>query len=152
MDRTSVGRKRVVLVDSNPLQWRWLQGTDPDLDAAVYDDFVPAREALLNDPPDFLITNLRLGAYNGLHLVYLALASNPQTRAITYGSMADLSLIREAQEIGAFFESPERVTHALLSYLHAPLPMRDRRAPKDIDRRSEYRGGRRLADLALHAS
>src|ERR1700720_2366972 len=33
-------------------------------------DFVTARKRLLEDPPDLLVTNLRLEAYNGLHLVY----------------------------------------------------------------------------------
>ena len=35
-------------------------------------DFSTARERLLNQPPDLLVTNVRLHEYNGLHLVHLA--------------------------------------------------------------------------------
>ena len=103
----------------------------------------------MRSPPDFLVTPLRLGAYNGLHLIYLAKANRQVTRSICYSIFTDLPLIKEAQEIGAFYEAPARVPFALLSYLRTVLPPRDRRQPREGDRRKEFRGGRRSADVAV---
>src|SRR6476646_735687 len=38
-------------------------------------DFVTARAHMYSKPYDWLVTDTRLGAFNGLHLVYLAQAS-----------------------------------------------------------------------------
>jgi DNA-binding NtrC family response regulator len=115
-------------------------------------DFPRARKTLLSEePPALLVTNLRLGAYNGLHLVFLAKTSRAGTASIVYAEPMDLGLAREAQRIGAFVESKARVVHALKSYLTAVLPPRDRRSPDSFDRRRTFRGGRRAADGAALA-
>jgi hypothetical protein len=107
-------------------------------------DFGAGRMRLLRDRPDLLVTNLRLDAYNGLHLVYLA--PRP-TRSIVYMDREDRFLLREAQQAGAFIESPQRLPLALASYLDAVLPTRDRRDPTVFDRRHSFRPGRRAADV-----
>lgn len=107
-------------------------------------DFRAARARLVTRPPDLLITNLRLEQYNGLHLV--CLTAGTQTRSIVYSTHHDLVLAREAQNIGAFYERTERLTRALASYVHAALPVRDRRNLIVLDRRSVPRGGRRCSD------
>ena len=110
-------------------------------------DFAAGRTRLLSDHPDRLVTNLRLQAYNGLHLVYLA---SPPTRSIVYTDhVGDRLLLREAQQVGAFVESPQRLPLALVSYLNAVLSPRDRRDPTLFDRRQAVRGGRRAADMIL---
>jgi hypothetical protein len=114
-------------------------------------DFPTARKVLLAEEPALLVTNLRLGAYNGLHLVFLATTSRTGTSSIVYAEPMDLGLAREAQRIGAFVESKSRVIHALKSYLSAALPPRDRRSPDGFDRRRTFRGGRRAADGAALA-
>ena len=106
--------------------------------------FAGARERLLIRPPDLLITNLRLHAYNGLHLVHL---SKAPTRAIVYMDPADPMLLVEAQRVGAFTEAPSRLMGAAQAYLTAALPQHDRRAVDRYDRRATPRGGRRAADL-----
>lgn len=106
--------------------------------------FAGARERLLTDPPDLVVTNLRLHAYNGLHLVHL---SKPPTRAIVYMDPPDPILLSEAQRAGAFIESPVRLLGAAQSYVAASLPARDRRRVDIFDRRAAPRGGRRAADL-----
>jgi DNA-binding NtrC family response regulator len=106
-------------------------------------DFQAARARLLIEPPDLLITNIRLREYNGIHLVMLAPAS---TRSVVYMDPEDLVLLREAQKAGAFVESPERLVLALPSYVGSALRMRDRRDLQRFDRRSTARGGRRAAD------
>src|SRR5256885_3270187 len=95
-------RKRLLLVESNHDRLamlaqasRWVATVDS------YSDFAAARRRLLADPPDLLVTNIRLGAYNGLHLVHLAAASGFATRTIVYTDAPDPVLLREAQEAGA---------------------------------------------------
>jgi DNA-binding NtrC family response regulator len=114
-------------------------------------DFAQARRRLGATPFDFLVTNLRLGAYNGLHLVYLAASFNRGlTRAIVYSNELDVGIAREVQLAGAFYELRTSLPAALHSYLRAPLlPPRDRRNPAIRDRRAQFRGGRRGSDLPL---
>jgi hypothetical protein len=95
---------------------------------------------------DWLVCNLRLDAYNGLHLVHLAAAAGLPTKSLVYGERRDVSLAREAQRIGAFYESRDHLPHALLAYVQGQLPRTDRRDPIAADRRSFFRGGRRAAD------
>jgi hypothetical protein len=111
-------------------------------------DFHAARARVLLEPPDLLVTNVRLREYNGIHLVMLASAS---TRSIVYMDPEDLVLLREAQRVGAFVESPERLIRSLPSYVGAALRIRDRRELLRFDRRSIARGGRRAADAYLPA-
>ena len=120
-------------------------------DVEGYCDFSAARARFLAQPADFLVTNLRLRAYNGLHLVYLAatLASAAGTRSIVYDEQSDISLLREAQSAGAFVDSANRLYHALPAYVTSTLPTRDRRDVRLADRRLTFRGGRRAADVAV---
>jgi hypothetical protein len=111
-------------------------------------DFHAARARLLLEPPEVLITNVRLREYNGIHLVMLASAS---TRSVVYMDPEDLVLLREAQRLGAFVESPERLLRSLPSYVGAALRLRDRRDLLRFDRRSTARGGRRAADAHVPA-
>ncbi len=106
--------------------------------------FAGARERLLANPPDRLVTNLRLHAYNGLHLVHLL---KPPTRAIVYMDPPDPILLSEAQRVGAFTESQERLLTSAQAYVGAQLPDWDRRRAGIYDRRAAPRGGRRAADL-----
>lgn len=109
-------------------------------------DFRAARARVLSRPPDFLVTNLRLREYNGLHLVLLAASRG--TRCIVYAATEDLALAREAQSLGAFYEPLARLPAALRSYVSATLPPRDRRNVAVRDRRLVFRGGRRSTDLS----
>ena len=108
------------------------------------EEFRAARARLLSNPPDLLVTNLRLQDYNGLHLVIL---SPSATRCIVYALEDDLVLAREAQGAGAFYERQRRLPFAISSYLHTILPPRDRRDLRVLDRRRSFRGGRRGTDL-----
>jgi hypothetical protein len=112
-------------------------------DVEVCTDFRNARARLLHKPPDLLITNLRLGAYNGLHLVHLAAAT--RTRCIVFSTHDDLGLAREVQAAGAFFELPVRLPQVLESYVNATLPHHDRRNITMLGQ-LPCRGGRRCTD------
>ena len=50
---------------------------------------------LMHGPVGLLVTNLRLGAFNGLHLVYLAALGATHSRAVVYTEHADGGLGRE---------------------------------------------------------
>jgi hypothetical protein len=108
-----------------------------------------ARTRLERGLFDFLVTNIRLNAYNGLHLVYLRLPVQGATRAIVYTDKHDPGCGRQVQRAGAFYETRERLPVTLAAYLHGTLPDRDRRDPAIPDRRGRCRGGRRCWDLHL---
>lgn len=142
--------QRVLLVEPDPTRWPELrQAGRGGFAIEICGDFTEARHSLMNRPPPLLVTNLRLGAYNGLHLVYLIAANKYATRTVVYSSHQDLALIEEAQSIGAFYEPSHRLVNALPGYVHASLPKFDRRSPSAGDRRRLFRGGRRSADIAL---
>jgi DNA-binding NtrC family response regulator len=109
-------------------------------------DFAGARARLLARPPDLLVTNNRLGAYNGLHLAYLAAAVALPTRVVVYGDADRVALARDTQLAGAFYVPGELIAMALPAYLDAELPPQDRRDAEHADRRKEFRGGRRATD------
>jgi hypothetical protein len=110
-------------------------------------DFHSARK-LIERGPSFLITNIQLAAYNGLHLVHIAAQSQLQTRCIVYSDEIDRFLFREAQNLRAFCETRARLVQALSAYCGATLPVRDRRDVQQWDRRAQRRGGRRAADFS----
>ena len=111
-------------------------------------DFTAARHELYALPSGSPGANLRLGAFNGIHLAYLAKINNPETRVMIYGE-GDRMLAAEVQSAGAFYERAAFVLYALAGFLRAPLPDRDRRAVDATDRRQLFRGGRRTTDLQI---
>lgn len=119
------------------------------------DRFETARECLDVARYDLIVANLRLGAYNGLHLVYLARISGAATHAVVYDVGPDLGLARAVQQAGAMYERKHRLAITLPTYVGANLPATDRRNPAGPERRAVLRGGRRRWDrhvLAVGAS
>ena len=146
-------RTRVLLVEPDGAALSTLRSAASliaDIEACA--DFVSARVRAVSGEFDFLVTNLRLEAYNGLHLVYLALSARSTTRSIVYTDRREPQLAREVQEAGAFYELRDRLPYALHRYLRSPLPPADRRDPALWDRRGVFRGGRRSSDLPLLAA
>lgn len=150
--RAWTGSERVLLVEPDDARRAHLRDAvraiaDIDGDA----DFIDARMHLISRPYDWLVTNIRLGAHNGLHLVHLAGTLRRRTRSLAYDDQRDLWLAREAQRVGAFYESADRLDRVLPAYLRGALPPQDRRNPADPERRVRSRGGRRCTD-SLSAS
>jgi DNA-binding NtrC family response regulator len=109
--------------------------------------FSVAREHLLSNPYDWVMTNIRLAAYNGLHLMHLAAAPSLPARFVVYADQQDVLLAREAQRAGAFYEGRDQVHRALAAYLRGSLPPYDRRNAQVRDRRRfKLRDGRRCTD------
>ena len=65
--------------------------------------FEEAKRWLRFAPPDLLMTDVRLGAYNGLHLVIRARAEHPGMLAIVVDADHDPVLEREANDAGATY-------------------------------------------------
>ena len=68
--------------------------------ASTYDQ---AKQGLLCAPPDLLVTDVRLGAYNGLHLVVRAHSDHPSMPAIVLDVHHDRVLESETQNAGAVY-------------------------------------------------
>jgi DNA-binding NtrC family response regulator len=95
----------VLVVDSNPAD---LSSTVSLLQAAGYRvaaaaAFEEAKLLLESESPDLLITDLRLGPYNGLHLILRSRADHPAMAAIVMTRFSDPVLEAEAQRQHAGF-------------------------------------------------
>ena len=140
---------RILLVDPRPQYVRRLQiGLADVANVQTSTDFRSARAIILSDPPNILVTNLRLQAYNGLHLVHLTALLETGTRSIVFADTPEPWLMREVQASGAFFERSATLPTALASYIGALLPSHERRDVTVPNRRRVFRGGRRSIDLA----
>jgi CheY-like chemotaxis protein len=147
---TMDARKRVLLVETDPGFLSLLeQVAGPLSDVDAFDDFQSARNALMAGGYDLILTNIRLGAHNGLHLMYLARAAGFPARIVAYSDPIDPLLAREVQRSGGFYEAMIRLPYSLPAYVAGELPQQDRREPAIVDRRRSYRGGRRRSDVPL---
>ncbi len=108
--------------------------------------FEAARRDILALPFAFIATNLRLAAFNGLHLVHLAATAGRPPRAVVYTEEYDPLIGLEVQRTGAFYETRACLEVALAAYVRGMLPPEDRRNPAMRERRLGYRGGRRCWD------
>src|SRR2546425_12968900 len=63
------------------------------------DAFEEARQLLAARPFDAMVVGLRLGAFNGLHLVITARAAHPALRAVLTTSADDRALASEAPHV-----------------------------------------------------
>lgn len=90
--------------------------------------FREAAELLSTSPPDVLLTELRLGAFNGLHLVLKSRATHPRTAAIILTRFPDPVLAADAAQLGATYVLKPVDDAALLSLVAQKLSLpRERR-------------------------
>jgi DNA-binding NtrC family response regulator len=144
----TVAFHRVLIVEPDTVLRLQLRNAVGSLAGVEADSGVPtARQRLLTTAHSWLVTNVRLDAYNGLHLAYLAKMAQEPPNILVYGGESDLLLAREAQQLGAFYESKEAIVRSLSAYLTTLLPASDRRDVATRDRRLAFRGGRRSSDF-----
>jgi DNA-binding NtrC family response regulator len=95
--------KDVLLVDDDRavlnLVEQWL--TSAGYAVVACDRFETAKQRLEDGVPDVLITDVRLGAFNGLQLVILAKEQGPRTAAVVMSAYDDPTLRKEASQCGA---------------------------------------------------
>ena len=66
-------------------------------------NFKDARALLVEAPPGSLITEIRLGAYNGLQLAFLGKWTKPHMTIVLTSAYPDPVLQRDAERMGATF-------------------------------------------------
>ena len=81
--------------------------------------FEDAKREIATLRPDILITDVRLGAYNGLQLALLARDVRPDVRVVVFSGFDDPVLKQEARRIGATYLVKPVSGHALVEELRA---------------------------------
>jgi DNA-binding response OmpR family regulator len=106
----------------------------PTVSVRTFDD---ATRKLAADCPDLLVTAVRLGEFNGLHLVLRCGAEHPDLLMIVTGEENDPSLAAEVTRYGARFISRSmgrdqllRLVSELLAQRRSPGSLGDRRWPR----------------------
>jgi DNA-binding NtrC family response regulator len=80
-------------------------------------DFAAAKEIVITHPPDLLVTDVRLGAYNGLHLVIVGKAVSSGLAAIVIGPAEDAALRGDVERAEAILVPPDVGRDALIETL-----------------------------------
>jgi DNA-binding response OmpR family regulator len=103
--------KHALIVDDDRallgLVREWLAGAGYTV--VVCDRYETAKEQLTGGVPELLLTDVRLGAFNGLQLVILAKERVPQTVALVMSGFDHSALRKEALKCGASY-LPKPVT------------------------------------------
>lgn len=99
------GQRSVLVVDGNPSD---RLNTVLVLEGAGYRvksarDFDEAKQAMAEETPDVLVTDIRLGPYNGLHLVLRSRTHHPRMAALVTSRKPDPVLEDEARRQQARF-------------------------------------------------
>lgn len=104
-ERATGQRRRVMLVDDDrsvlQLIEEWL--TAAGYDVEVFTQFEAALWRMKDGMPDVLITDVRLGAFNGLQLVVYAKMVAPSLTAIVLTGFEDPVLRKDTQAAGGHY-------------------------------------------------
>ena len=94
---------RILIVDDDEPLLRALEMTlsGRGKEVEAHSTFESARRALKARVFDALITDVRLGAFNGLQLAVIARDEQPQIRIIVFSGFEDPVLQAEAKAVGA---------------------------------------------------
>lgn len=111
--------RTVLLVEDNPAL---LAGVSEllrqnGLTVVPFGDFDSARHYLHYNTPAALVTDVRLGAFNGLHLVMLARQLAPDAATFVYSAFPDPLIQQEAARWGAGYASKDDILGVLLPAL-----------------------------------
>lgn len=109
-------RGRAVVVDDDASVLRLLKDLliNAGFEVEAFNDFQAAKERLNTGGVDVLVTDVRLGAFNGLQLVVRAKTTSPEVTAIVLTGFDDAVLHQDAVGVGAhFLLKPIRVEQLL---------------------------------------
>jgi len=97
--------KRVIVVDDDRQVLRYLTELlqESGYDTVSCERFLDAKGLIATSRPDLLLTDLRLGAYNGLQLAIFARERHPGLPVIVLTGYEDPTLRDEAARAGATF-------------------------------------------------
>lgn len=101
--------------------------TSAGLSVTATDNFSDARALLVAQLPLVLVTEIRLGAYNGLHLALRGRSMRPYMTVVVTSGFPDAVLQREAERLGATFvpkpvTTPELLAAVYRTALRQPTP------------------------------
>lgn len=98
-------RRRVLVVDDDDSLLDALDRalTEADYEVVAAARFEDARRHLTREKFDVLLTDIRLGAFNGLQLAVLAKDLNPDIRLIVFSGFDDTVLRDEVANLGATY-------------------------------------------------
>ena len=108
---------RVLVVTTDGSLGHELAHTFEPVPVDLCPDFRSARAKLSSGPYDLIVTELRLGEFNGLHLAYIAKHDQPKARTVVFTAPFDPALATETTAAGAFFEHTNRIVAAARGYL-----------------------------------
>jgi two-component system, response regulator RegA len=98
-------RPKILIVDDDPSLLEALERSFQEAgeDVVAHSTFEQARKALQTTQFDALITDVRLGAFNGLQLAVIGRDTYPNIRLIVFSGFDDPVLRTEAEHVGATY-------------------------------------------------
>ena len=101
----AIRAQRVLVVDDEPslLEAMKIAFTRAGRDVVSCRTFEEGREQLLSGQFDVMVTDIRLGAFNGLQLAVIARDKHPDMRIIVFSGFDDPVLREEADHLGASY-------------------------------------------------
>lgn len=114
--------KRLLIIDDDLSLLDALERalTAGGLDVVAHTTFEGARHALRSQQFDALLTDVRLGAFNGIQLAVVARDSYPDMQIIVFSGFDDPVLRGEAEQIGATYLVKPVTAEELIRLLTQP--------------------------------
>jgi DNA-binding NtrC family response regulator len=89
----------------------------------AFDRFEAAKKYLMSaDAPDLLVTDLRLGEFNGLQLAVICRQRHPTTRIVVMTGYDDVVLQKDAEFTGASYLVKPVAVSDLIQVFESPPP------------------------------
>ena len=117
-------RQKILIVDDDPSLLEALERSfiEAGENVVAHGSFEEARRALQTTQFDALITDVRLGAFNGLQLAVISRDTYPGIRLIVFSGFDDPVLRTEAEHVGATYIVKPVTGAKLLEVLRQPHP------------------------------
>ena len=114
--------QKILIVDDDPSLLEALERSFKEAgeDVVAHSSFEQARRALQTTHFDALITDVRLGAFNGLQLAVISRDTYPDIRLIVFSGFDDPVLRTEAEHVGATYVVKPVTGAKLLEILRQP--------------------------------
>ena len=141
-------RARIVVVDDDATMAGLLSDVlrEEGHDANTYTDPMAARDAILADPPSLVITDMRMGHFDGMTLIDQVAAAHPGLPVILVTAYGSVDTAIEATRRGAyhFITKPFRLKEVLLvvdrALTHRRMQVENARLRREIDTRDRFGG------------